>query len=223
MAKILIVEDDLDIAHGILDYLKFEGHIVEHIADGGEAEHRLQISQFDLVILDWNLPSLSGIEILTNLRAAGVQTPVLMLTGKTPINDRTLGLYTGADDYLTKPFDMRELAARIAALLRRPPIVTQPLLVSGPISLDSAGKRCFRDGLEIKLLAQEYALLEFLLRHKGRTYTADELLSSIWRSDTESSTDAVRQCVTRLRKKLDLPGAASVITTVIGAGYKIDT
>ena len=136
MAKILLVEDDRDLAGMVLDWLKFEHHLVEVIHNGGDAQSMLKSYQYDIIILDWQLPQITGVELLRDYRMAGGQTPVLMLTGKGAIHDKEAGLDAGADDYLTKPFHMKELSARLRALLRRPGSVVGNTLTARDISLE---------------------------------------------------------------------------------------
>lgn len=223
MAKILLVEDDESIAEAIVDFLKFDGHEVEHLGDGQEALLRLKISSFDLIVLDWNLPHTTGIEVLTEYRGNNGKTPVLMLTAKSEVVFRSQGLDQGADDYLTKPFDMRELGSRVRALLRRPLQTISTVLKAGPLSVDIQQKKCELNGEELRLLNKEFAVLEFLMRQPGRVCNTDELLRNVWRSDTESGPDAVRQCIARLRKKLNREGQPQILATVIGSGYRIES
>lgn len=222
MAKVLLIEDDVALSDSIVDLLRFERHEVESVTDGLEAAERLKFYAYDFVILDLSLPSKSGIEVLREFRHRGGATPVLILTGKNAIQDKEIGLDSGADDYLTKPFDVRELMARMRALLRRPHQVTDTVLTAGDVVLDTRTFMVTRAGEEIKLLPKEFALLEFLVRHRYQVFNVDELLDRVWSSETESTTDAVRQCITRIRKKLDRDGEPSVIVTVTGLGYKVD-
>lgn len=222
MAKILLVDDDLDFRQTIQDYLEGEYHEVETVGDGDEASSRLKIYPYELIVLDWNMPGKDGIAVLSEFRAAGGKTPVLMLTAKGYINDRTTGLDSGADDYLTKPFDMRELSSRVRALLRRSVVLNSDLLKAGNLTINMQTFRAFRDDVEIKLLPKEFSLIAFLIKHRGQVFSVDDLLNRVWSSESDSSTDAVRQCITRLRRKLDSEGQPSVIVTVTGLGYKVE-
>ena len=145
-----------------------------------------------------------------------------MLTAKGYINDRTTGLDSGADDYLTKPFDMRELSSRVRALLRRSVVLNSDVLKAGNVSINMQTFRAFKDDVEIKLLPKELSLLAFLIKHREQVFSVDDLLNRVWSSESDSSSDAVRQCITRLRRKLDSAGQPSVIVTVTGLGYKVD-
>ncbi len=222
MSKILLVEDERSVSEPISDFLKFDGHNLELVIDGAEALLRLRVSDFDLIILDWQLPKVTGIEVLQEYRRRGGQSPVLMLTGKSEVASKTTGLDAGADDYLTKPFDMRELSSRVRALLRRPSQTIGNVLSAGPLSIDVRARRCCLSGVEIKLVPKEFAVLEFLIKNKGIAFNSEELLKKVWESDTESSQEAVRQCIARLRKKLETAQGPTILTTVIGSGYRIE-
>lgn len=219
MAKILIVEDDLQLAALVQRWLQKDSHVVEHVDNGGEALQRLRFDSYDLIILDWNLPEVEGIDILKDFRSRGGRTPVLMLTGRKSIEEKVKGLEEGADDYLPKPFDGRELTARIRALIRRPQVLTSDVLKVGDIELDTKNHTARRAGVDLKLLPKEFALLEFLMRHPEEIFTANRLLEHVWPSETDSTTEALTSCIKRLRKKLDKPDEESVIRNVHGAGY----
>lgn len=222
MAKVLIVEDDLAVANMVLDWLSKEHHIGEAVHTGLDGLDRLKFYNFDLVILDWQLPGLSGLEVCTSYRRSGGKTPILMLTGQASIDHKEAGLDAGADDYLTKPFDIRELAARVRALLRRPSDVVAPLVSGNSLSLDYKDYSLVRNGTKTKLLPKEFALLEFLMRHPGRFFTPEQLLNHVWESDSEASTQALRACVKRLRQRIDVEGEPSLIQSSRGLGYKVD-
>jgi len=221
LSKILIVEDDVQLAEIIGRWLTNEHHVVELVEDGKDALSRLKLYAYELVILDWQLPGMEGIEILNEFRAAGGRTPVLMLTGKRSVEEKMLGLDSGADDYLTKPFHGKELTARVRALLRRPVTVLDNILKVGDIELDTQTYKAHRGGTDLKLVPKEFALLQFLMRYPGRYFTASKLLSEVWPSESESSTDALTTCLKRLRRKLDPEGQDSVIKNVHGMGYAL--
>lgn len=222
MAKVLVVEDDLVIADLICDYLEAEKFTAEKTHNGQDALHLLRTYSFDLVILDWELPDTSGPEICKEFRARGGHTPILFLTGKATVEDKATGLDAGADDYLTKPFHVIELGARLRALLRRQTGATpSDVLSSGQISLDRAGHKVFRGTEEVALLPREFAVLEYLMVNKGRVLSAEAILDHVWETTSDATPDAVRTVVTRLRKKLDT-SEPSLITTVYGVGYKIE-
>ncbi len=222
MAKVLVIEDDNSLSRMIKDWLTIEHHNIETVADGKQGLEKLQYYQYDLVIMDWQLPGMEGVEILREFRKGGGITPVLMLTGKNTIVDKEAGLDSGADDYLTKPFHMKELSARIRALLRRPQVMVGNTLTVGKFSLDPSNHVVTRDGVELKLLPKEFALLEFLMRHPNQVFSADALLNRVWASESDATIDALTSCIKRLRKKIDAEGESSPIRTVHGVGYKLE-
>ena len=221
MAKILLVEDDQALSKLVRNWLSLEHHAVETVEDGEEALHRLKVSEYDLVILDWTLPKLAGVEVLKEHRRLGGQTPVLMLTGKDKISDKEEGFDAGADDYLTKPFHGKELTVRIKALLRRPPNLVKDVLRVGDLVLEKENFSVRRGDSEIRLLPKEFALLEFLMRHPNQVFSAEALLERVWVSESESTVEAVTTCIKRLRRKLESDGVPSPIATVHGVGYKL--
>lgn len=223
MAKILLVEDDADVAEMIEDCLKREHHLVEWANNGGDALHRLKSYVYDIVVLDINLPNMSGLEVLKEFRGRGGSTPVLMLTGKNTVADKELGLDTGADDYLTKPFDGRELSARIRALLRRIGVIPSNKLSVRNLVLDPVTYKVTRDQNVIELLPREFSLLEFFMRHPDQVFSVEALLDRVWTADKEASADAVRMCIQRLRKKLDRDNESSFIKTVHRVGYVLES
>jgi DNA-binding response OmpR family regulator len=221
VAKILVVEDDPKLAKLVSDWLKTEHHIVECINDGEEAAGSLKAYDYDLLVLDWNLPRVSGIELVQGYRARGGQSPVLMLTGMDKIADKEKGFDSGADDYLTKPFEGRELTARVRALLRRPSAIVGNTLEFAGVKIDRGNYCVTRAGEEINLLPKEFALLEFMMLRPNRVFSAEELLNKVWPNDSTSTADALTTCIKRLRKKLEVEGQQSIIRTVHGVGYKL--
>jgi DNA-binding response OmpR family regulator len=221
MPKILYVEDDSDTAQAVIDLLTAKRFVIEHEIDGNAAWERLCLYQYDLLILDWILPGMTGIEILRRFRQRGGLTPALMLTGNSAIADKESGFSVGTDDYLTKPFDIRELALRVDALLSRPRERLEPVLRVGSISLDSNSFTVTRADEEIKLMPKEFALLQFFLRHPNVVFSADTILERVWHSDADVTTDTVVTTLKRLRKRIDVEGQTSVIQTVFGVGYKL--
>jgi DNA-binding response OmpR family regulator len=222
MAKILVVEDDHEVAFAVEEALKALQHVVEVVADGADGLFRLTTYSYDMAILDWDLPTMSGVVVCQKYRAAGGNIPILMMTGKTNIVEKEAGLDSGADDYLTKPFNLRELTARTRALLRRPPEVGNNSLQVRDLVLDMQSSRVYRAGVEVKLLPKEFALLEYVMRKKNQVLDVNDLLEHVWSSESESSEDAVRQCITRLRRKIDREGEPSLISTIKGLGYRLD-
>ncbi|MBX9952430.1 MAG: response regulator transcription factor [Candidatus Obscuribacterales bacterium] len=222
MAKVLVVEDDADTGATIKDLLVLESHTVEVVADGVEANNRLQQYDYDLVVLDWELPDTTGVDILKDYRSNRGKTPVLMLTGRSDFADKETGLDTGADDYLTKPFHPREFAARVRALLRRPQVMQSETVEAAGISLDGRTKRVTLSGKDLELRPKEFALLEFLMRHPNETFSADILLKRIWSSESEATESTVYSFMSLLRKKLSEEGLPEVIRTVYGRGYRFE-
>jgi DNA-binding response OmpR family regulator len=222
MAKILIVEDDKQLSGLIVDWLTGEKHVPEPVYEGTDGLERLKFYKYDVVILDWELPGLSGPEICQQFRHDGGQTPILMLTGKKEIEDKTTGLDAGADDYLTKPFHMMELSARLRALLRRGSAdVSRTVLTAGHISLDPASRKVLSNGKEISLQPREYSLLEFLLRHPNQPFSAEAILDRVWSSESDASPDTVRLQIMRLRNKIDAEGKESMVRTIHRVGYML--
>lgn len=219
MAKILVVDDDKGLLRMIRDWLMFEHHLVETSDSGSAALDRLGLGEYDAIVLDWDLPEMSGIEVMKEFRARGGTTPILMLTGKGSIRDKEEGFSYGADDYLTKPFDMKELALRVRALIRRSGGSPGDIVKFREIVLESANHRVFLSGTEVHLQPSEFCLLEFLMRYPNQVFSAEVLLSRVWSSDSDASIDAVSTCIKRLRKKLDVDRQPSIIRTVHGVGY----
>ena len=222
MAKILIVEDDKQLSELIVDWLTGEKHTPEPVYEGPEGLQRLKFYKYDVVILDWELPGLSGPEICNQFRQGGGQTPILMLTGKKEVTDKATGLDAGADDYLTKPFHMIELSARLRALLRRASVdVSRTILSAGHISLDPVSRKVTSHGNEITLQPKEYSLLEFLLRHPNQPFSAEAILDRVWSSESDASPDTVRLQIMRLRHKIDADGKESMVRTIHRVGYML--
>ncbi|HEY9712542.1 MAG TPA: response regulator transcription factor [Chroococcales cyanobacterium] len=220
MPKILVVEDDQDLSFALTDRLKRENYSVENAEDGGQALHLLKLAEFDAIILDWNLPDMTGLSVLRELRGHGVRTPVLMLTARSDVYDKEAGLDSGADDYLTKPFDPVELSARVRAMLRRGSGQSSNELRVGPFVLDSQKFRAYKNGEELQLQPKEFALLELFMRHPGEVFSAEALLARVWASESETSPESVRVYIGNLRKKIDSQGAASFIETAFKRGYR---
>jgi len=221
MAKILVVEDDLDLARVVSRWLGVEGHIIDMAGDLAEARHLLGSSEYDLIILDRMLPDGEGADLVRAYRLEGCPTPVLFLTGKRSIEEKVEGLESGGDDYLTKPFHGKELMARVSALLRRPVKIAHAALKIGRLELVPERRSIKRDGQEIALVAREYSLLEFLLRHPRELFPAERLLNQVWSDDSSVGTEALSSCIKRLRKKLDVDGQESFVKNVYGVGYGI--
>lgn len=222
MAKILLAEDDKDLHNILRTFLLFEHHAVESSFTGVDADEKLSASEYDLLVLDWDLPGKPGIELVTEVRTRGSSAPILMITGKTSIAEKMEGLDTGADDYLTKPFNIQEFGARVRALLRRggQTIRQDNVLTISGITLDVARYRVTKDDKPVNLLPKEFQLLEFFMRHPNHVYAPEALLTKVWPSDTEATAEALRSTVKRIRKKIDPDGV--ILRTVHGVGYILE-
>lgn len=221
MPKILVVEDDPILLDAIGELLHSEQYLVEAVGSGHDASAALRINPYDLVILDWSLPGLSGVDLCRQIRAGRSNVPVLMLTAHADIADKEAGFDAGADDYLTKPFDPRELKARVKSLLRRQGTVIEDECRIGNICLNRKSRKVTVEGREIKLLPTEFALLELFLRYPNQVFSTEGLLDRLWESD--GTHEGVRTAIKRLRQKIDLPEKPSVITTIHGVGYRLET
>ncbi len=222
MAKVLLVEDNKETASMVADFLSTEQFDVETSASATDALELLKYSRYDLIVLDWELPGVSGPTLCSEFRKSGGKTPILFLTGKTALEEKEIGFASGADDYLTKPFQLRELLIRLRALLRRPTSLLQGEISLRYLKIDLDNHKVFKKGVEVTMTPKEFALLEFMAKHTGRVFTSEELLAHVWQSVDDATNEAVRTCVKRVRGKLDLPDEPPVISTVYGVGYKID-
>lgn len=218
--RILVVEDDAVMADGLLHALKQSGHTIDWANNGKMANEVLSTGVYNLVILDLGLPMMDGFEVLQRLRQRKFTLPVLILTAWDSVDDRVKGLDLGADDYLTKPFDLHEFEARIRALLRRRWAGGENLLCCGKVCLDTIGRRVLVDDVPLDLSARELALMETLLQRTGRVVSKEQLLEQLYGWDDEGSNNAVEIIVHRLRKKLDPYGI--VIRTIRGLGYLLE-
>ncbi|KKB13079.1 chemotaxis protein CheY [Devosia geojensis] len=224
-ATILVVEDEADLSVLMRYNLEAEGFRVLTAESGDEAAEILQETVPDLILLDWMLPGLSGIELTRRWRAREetARVPIIMITARGEEEERIRGLATGADDYVVKPFSVPELLARVQALLRRssPQLVTS-VLKAGDLELDRTSHRVRRSGREVHLGPTEYRLLEYLMRHPGRVYSREQLLDGVWGNDVYVDERTVDVHVGRLRKAINRGRAADPIRTVRGAGYAFD-
>jgi DNA-binding response OmpR family regulator len=221
--KLLLVEDDQETADMIISWLRSERYDVSHAANGLDGKEMLESGNYDAAILDWQLPGMGGIDILKAYRSAGGKVPILVLTGKAMVADRVTGLDAGADDYLTKPFSLKEVSARVRALLRRPSEVLPETLTVGELSLDSVKYRVMKRGVEVQLMPREFNLLEFFMRHPDMPFSSDALLARVWNDDSEASNSALRNSIKRLRSKIDDGDAEadSLIENIPGIGYRL--
>jgi len=224
LMHILVVEDEQRLAFLLRRVLMEERHAVDLAHDGHTGLDLALSDTYDVVILDVMLPKLDGLEICRQMRAEHIMTPVLMLTARGAVEDRVTGLNVGADDYLTKPFAMEELLARINALLRRRDrrFDEAPQLSVGDLTLDLVRHEARRDGRLIELTAKEFALLEYLMRHPGQVLTRTQIVDAVWRYDLEALSNVVDIYIHYLREKIDQGFSHPVIKTVRGVGYKIE-
>jgi DNA-binding response OmpR family regulator len=225
MMRILVVEDEPTIATGLKDNLEVEGYIVEVVDDGDVALERILEDRHDLIILDVMLPGCDGFAVCREARAAGVRTPVIMLTAKGQEVDKVVGLELGADDYVTKPFSPRELLARIKAVLRR--VVEGPeqgkIYRFGDVVVDSGKFEVTRNGKTIELTATEFKLLQVLLEHRGQVRTIDQLLDEVWGKDVFLTDRVIYTHLNNLRHKIEKdPHNPKFLTGVRGVGYRFD-
>lgn len=220
--RILLIEDHEKVARFIIQGLREEGYAVDYALTGLEGESMATVGEYDLIILDVMLPGKNGFEVTAALRAKQIQSPVLMLTAKAQVEDRVRGLDAGADDYLVKPFAFAELLARVRALLRRGGNSSLSLcLAAGDLRLDSATHRVEWGEERILLTNREYALLEFLVRNKGRVVTRTAIIEHVWDMHFDSDTNLVDVYIRHLRAKLEAPSRPRLIQTVRGVGYML--
>jgi DNA-binding response OmpR family regulator len=216
--RVLVIEDDLELAETIGLGLRRERMAVDEAFDGPSGLERALVNDYDVIVLDRDLPGLHGDEVCAELVAAGCRARVLMLTAAGAIEDRVEGLDLGADDYLPKPFAFAELVARIRALFRRAQPAVPPILVHGDLVLDTAGRRASRAGRSLELGPKEFGVLEVLLAAQGRVVSAEELLERVWDEMADPFTTSIKVTVSRLRRKI---GDPPLIRTVSQAGYQI--
>lgn len=221
MSKILVIDDDRDLLKVVQEWLKFEQYFVDTADSGERCWGFLAAARYDLILLDWELPDTTGIEILRKLRDKGDRTPVLMLTGKQSIDDRATGLDTGADDYLTKPFHMKELSARVRALIRRASGPVSNQLRASCLHLDKNTFSVSKDNQPVKLAPMDFALLEFFMRHPNQVFSSEALIDRVWPTDSAVSSESVRTAIKKLRQKLGDWEGEPIIQTVHSQGYKL--
>jgi two-component system OmpR family response regulator len=219
--RVLIVEDKVKMASQLRRALRGEGMAADVAIKGEDALWMADATNYEAVVLDVMLPGIDGFETVRRLRAKGQWTPVLMLTARGSLEDRVAGLDGGADDYLTKPFELEELTARLRALVRREPVMRPTVLEVGGLRLDPAGRKVWRDGQEIELAEKPFALLETFMRRPGVTLTRFALLESAWDHTYENRSNVVDQHVRALRDRIDRPFGVEGIETVRGRGYRL--
>jgi DNA-binding response OmpR family regulator len=222
LAKILLIDDDIGLSELLQSALEAESWIVECAYNGRDGLQLLESFPFDMVLLDWEMPDITGIEVLKRFRAAGGVTPVIFLTGKREIDDKENGLDAGADDYLTKPFDARELMARMRSVQRRAGQSFQQGLSAQGAELNLKLRTLRWQEQEVKLSATEASILEFFFRHPEQLFSSAEVFDRVWPSETEAKADTIRVHLHVLRRKLNLAGVPELIKTVKGSGYILE-
>ena len=219
--RILVIEDNHRLSSSLAANLAHEGYSVDAAYDGQEGQDLAELTPYDLIILDILLPEKDGLQVCRDLRRRRIHTPILLLTARDGVDDRVQGLDCGADDYLVKPFAMRELLARLRALLRRQSPYTNGRLEMGDLVVDPVTHTVEREGRPIDLTPKEFALLEYLLYHPNQVVTREMIEQHIWNYDFESESNVIDVYVRRLRRKIDDPFATKLLTTVRGFGYRL--
>lgn len=219
--RILLVEDEVKLAHAVKRALELQKYAVDVVNSGKEGLDFAIGEEFNLIILDVMLPGIDGTEICKRIRAAGIHTPVMMLTAKGQIADKVTGLDVGADDYMVKPFSFEELFARIRALVRRPTQTNEPILRARDLSLDPRTFVVKRGEKTIELSAKEFSLLEYLLRNKNTVLNKDQIIAHVWDYDSNVLPSTIEVHIKHMRDKIDVKGEISLIHTIRGRGYTI--
>src|SRR5262245_59822388 len=217
--RVLLVEDEPNAARMLAKGLREQTYAVDIAPDGEAAIYQASVNDYDLIILDIMLPHKDGIEVCRDLRGAGLTIPILILTARDAVQDRITGLDTGADDYLTKPFDFNELLARLRALLRRGPALGSEVIAIADLSIDTRARKVSRGGRQIELTAKEYALLEYLARRAGEVVSRAEIAEHVWEENFDPFSNLIEVYVQRLRRKIDEVHALKLLRTRRGEGY----
>ncbi|MEG1125541.1 MAG: response regulator transcription factor [Oscillospiraceae bacterium] len=220
--KILIIEDEADILRAVAKALQKQGYQTDSAEDGDAALELFFVNEYDLIVLDINLPYVSGLDILKKVREKSPSLPVIIMSAMGEWEDKVKGLDLGANDYLAKPFHIEELLARVRANIRASGINTDIILRAGSLLLDGTRRKVSASGVALELTRKEFDILEYLLRHKGRVCTETDLLEHVWASDTDMFSNAVKVHISTLRKKLCAAKEESLIVTVRGHGYKVE-
>jgi two-component system OmpR family response regulator len=220
MLKLLLVEDDLDLAHTLIQYLELEGMLCDHASNGVAGLNLSRNHHYDVLLLDINLPRMDGLTLCQKLREQGDDTPVLMLTARDQLNDKLEGFQAGSDDYLVKPFELQELVARVQALSRRRSGQVRRLCC-GDLEMNLLTRKVTRAGQKIDLQPREFRLLEYLMRHAGQVVTRTMLLEKVWDYNFDPQTNVIDVHVSRLRAKIDKEFDEPLLHTVRGAGYRL--
>lgn len=223
LAKFLLIEDDMELVAVLMAWFAATGHLIEHAQSGEDGLQLLTNFKYDLIILDWNLPGISGRDVCKTFREQDRNTPIIFTTGRGDIGSKEEGFELGGNDYLVKPYDVRELAARIGGLLRRPARMLPSELRIGDLILDTQRRTLIISARQIHLMPKESALLEYLMRHPNSPHGAQALLDSVWPSERDASVNTVRTWMRNLRVKLADAGKEDLIKTIPGSGYIIES
>lgn len=222
MKKILIVEDEEAMQLGLGNNLKYDGYEVDIASDGDEGLDKIKKNKYNLIILDVMLPKLSGFDVCKIVRSEGVKTPIIMLTAKNEEIDKVLGLEIGADDYITKPFSLREFLARVRAALRRGDNDSSDIIIIGKITVDFNSYNATENDQSINFSSKEFDILHYLWNHKNKTVSRDELLSKVWGENVYTTSRTIDNFILKLRQKIeDNPNDPKKIITIHGIGYKL--
>jgi DNA-binding response OmpR family regulator len=222
MSKFLLVDDDVGLCNQLREWFRDKAIDLEIVGSGGDALQMLKSYSYEMIFLDWHLPDMTGLTVCQKYRATGGKTHIIFLTGAGDIECKEAALLGGGDDYLVKPFDLRELYARVRSVLRRPlESVTEVVEIAGLV-LDVQERTATVGDKQVRLTPREAGILEYLIKHAGRPFSASRLLSSVWPSDTDASDGTVRTCVLNLRKKLEILGKGDLIKLVVNSGYVIE-
>lgn len=221
MIDILLVEDDVALSQTLVDWLSSQGYRVTALCDGQDASGILLEKQFDLIIVDWGLPTKSGVEICSEFRRNGGNSPIIVLTGRDGVDNVEVGLDSGADDFMAKPIELREFSARVRALLRRPQDYAGEVLHYLDIVLDARNGTVRVSDYPVELFPKEFALLQYFMRHPKEPFTPQQLLNAVWELDSDASIDTIYTYIKTLRRKISPHAPSSVIRTIHGYGYRL--
>lgn len=219
--RVLVVEDDLDLIELLAEGLTMYGYAVDKAYDGEEAIDMAYVETYDVIVLDINLPKKDGFQVLDEIRKFNKEVNIIMLTARSDIDDRVKGLDFGANDYMVKPFDLKELDARMRALLRRKSVTENTILKAGTLSFDTTTREAFVGETKVNLTAKETAILEYLFLNRQKYVSSEELIDHVWDSNADSFSNSVRVHMSSLRKKIKEIDGENKIENVIGKGYRI--
>ncbi len=222
MGRLLLSETQEDLANAMVDYLSNDGYTVTLVDNGLRALEHLNNYQYDVIVLEAALPGLDGISVVRNYRSSRGTTPILLIAGRQSSEELQCGLDAGADAFLVKPFQLADLSAYLRALLRRPALRSERVLISGNVAVDTEAGTVTRSDVPVHLHPMEFKLLQFLLRHPNQVFNVNALFERVWQKDIGGMDTTVRTHVRTLRQKIDSTGNSSIITTVRGLGYKVE-